>query len=104
MLKNVNEDLLKHPSGYTHWMNLFLSFSNPYYEVAISGEDAKARLEELNSNYIPNILISGATTDSDLPLLKNKFIQDETLVYVCVNGTCKLPVNTIDKALSQILK
>ena len=96
--------MLKIPSGYTHWLSLYLSYSNPYFEVAISGAEAKDKLKELKALYLPNILISGATSDSDLPLLKNKFNQDETLIYVCVNGTCKLPVNTIDKALGQILK
>ncbi|WP_422105994.1 thioredoxin domain-containing protein [Winogradskyella sp.] len=104
MLKNVNEDMLKIPSGYTNWLSLYLSYSNPYFEVAISGVEAKDKLKELKALYLPNIIISGATADSDLPLLKNKFNQDETLIYVCVNGTCKLPVRAIDKALGQILK
>ncbi|MEO1033713.1 MAG: hypothetical protein AAFX55_20175 [Bacteroidota bacterium] len=96
--------MLKIPSGYTNWLSLYLSYSNPYFEVAISGAEAKDKLKELKALYLPNIIISGATTDSDLPLLKNKFNQDETLIYVCVNGTCKLPVRAIDKALGQILK
>ena len=104
MLKNVNTDMLKIPSGYTNWLSLYLNYSNPYYEVAISGELAKDRLKELHNSYIPNILISGATTDSNLPLMINKFNKNETLIYVCVNGTCKLPVDTTVKALSQILK
>ncbi|WP_299520445.1 thioredoxin domain-containing protein [Winogradskyella sp.] len=104
MLKNVNEGMLKTPFGYTNWLSLYLSHSNPYFEVAISGTEALDKLKELKALYIPNILISGATTESDLPLLKNKFNQDETLIYVCVNGTCKLPVNTVNKAVGQILK
>ena len=104
MLKNVNDDMLKYPTGYTHWLSQYLSYSNPYYEVAISGTEAETKLKTLQTSYIPNILISGATTDSELPLLKNKFNEEETLIYVCVNGTCKRPVNSIDMALSQILK
>ncbi|WP_299366295.1 thioredoxin domain-containing protein [Winogradskyella sp.] len=104
MLKNVNDTMLKIPSAYTNWLSLYLNYSNPYYEVVISGEEAKDILKQLKVLYIPNVLISGSTTESDLPLLKNKFNKDETLIYVCTNGTCKLPVNTIDKALGQILK
>ena len=104
MLKNVNDNLIEVPSGFTNWLFLYLNYSNPYYEVAISGENAKDILKEFNTTYIPNILVSGSITESDLPLLKNKFNKEETLVYVCVNGTCKLPVNTTEKALSQILK
>jgi uncharacterized protein YyaL (SSP411 family) len=104
MLTNVSEEIIKTPSAYSNWLALYLNYANPYYEVAISGKEVNVRLEKLYNFYIPNILISGSNTKSDLPLLKNKFNDDETLIYVCVNGTCKLPVNTIDKALSQILK
>ncbi|WP_299126795.1 thioredoxin domain-containing protein [uncultured Winogradskyella sp.] len=104
MLKNVNEDMLKTPSAYTNWLNLYLNYANAYYEVAISGKEATKLLNQLNKYYIPNILISASKSESNLPLLKNKYIIDETLVYVCVNGTCKLPVNSIEKAMSQISK
>jgi uncharacterized protein YyaL (SSP411 family) len=104
MLRNVNEDIEKAPSGYTNWLVLYLNYANPYYEVAISGLEAQSKLKELDRSYLPNILISGSHKNSNLPLLENKFIEDETFIYVCVNGTCKLPVETADKALDQILK
>ncbi len=104
MLRNVNEDIEKSPSGYTNWLVLYLNYASPYYEVAISGPEAHSKLKELGNSYLPNILISGSNKNSDLPLLQNKFIADETFIYVCVNGTCKLPVNDTNKALEQILK
>jgi uncharacterized protein YyaL (SSP411 family) len=104
MLSNVNDDIERAPSGYTNWLKLYLNYANPYYEVAISGLDAHLKLRELDNTYSPNILISGANKDSDLPLLKNKFIKDETFIFVCVNGTCKMPVTRVEEALGQILK
>jgi len=104
MLSNVNEDIEKSPSGYTNWMVLYLNYANPYYEVAISGPEAQTKLKELDATYLPNVLISGSLKNSDLPLLENKFIDNETFIYVCVNGTCKLPVNKTYKAKEQILK
>ena len=104
MLKNLNDDLLKAPSAYSNWLSLYLNYSNPYFEVALSGNDANARLKELQSSYLPNILISGSKTESNLPLMKNKFVDNETLIYVCVNGTCRLPVGDTKQALSQIAK
>jgi uncharacterized protein YyaL (SSP411 family) len=104
MLRNVNDVIEESPSGYTNWLVLYLNYASPYYEVAISGPEAHSKLKELDRSYLPNILISGSDKNSDLPLLQNKFISDETFIYVCVNGTCKLPVETVDKALEQILK
>ncbi|WP_439151626.1 thioredoxin domain-containing protein [Winogradskyella sp.] len=104
MLSNILSDLEKAPTGYTNWMSLYLSYSNPYYEVAISGDDAQEKMIEFNKNYLPNIILAGDTKSSNLPLLQNKFIEDETFIYVCVNGTCKLPVNNTEKAKAQLLK
>jgi len=104
MLRNVNDAMLKSPSAYTNWLALYLNYSNPYYEVAISGDEAFETYKELKQHYLPNILISGSSKESSLPLLENKYNKSETLIYVCVNGTCKLPVNAVDRALSQIAK
>lgn len=104
MLSNVIEDVEKVPSGYTNWLSLYINYANPYYEVAISGKEAHSKLKELDKSYLPNILVSGSDKDSALPLLENKFIEDETFIYVCVNGTCKLPVESTEKAIGQIEK
>lgn len=104
MLSNVNSDIEKSPSAYTNWLVLYLNYSNPFYELAISGSDAQNKLKELYKSYLPNVLISGAKNNSDLPLLQNKFIEGETFMYVCVNGTCKLPVTSTKRAIEQILK
>lgn len=104
MLSNVTEDIGKVPTGYTNWLSLYLNYANPYYEVAISGSEAHSKLKELDRSYLPNILISGSDKNSNLPLLENKFIEGETFLYVCVNGACKLPVTSTEKAIEQILK
>nr|WP_299106994.1 thioredoxin domain-containing protein [uncultured Winogradskyella sp.] len=104
MLSNMNEDIEESPSSYSNWLVLYLNYSNPFYEVGISGDNAQDKLKELDQSYLPNVLISGAKAKSELPLLQNKYIEGETYVYVCVNGTCKMPVTSTEKALSQILK
>ena len=49
-----------------------------------------------------NILIAASKKDSEKYLLKNRYIKGENLIYVCVNNTCKYPVNTVDEALKLI--
>ncbi|WP_411895765.1 thioredoxin domain-containing protein [Winogradskyella sp. A2] len=104
MLSNINGDIVKSPTAFTNWLELYISFANPFYEVAISGPNALEKINEVNSKFIPNIIIAGATQEDDLPLLINKFTEDNTLIYVCVNGTCKLPVAEVEVALKQIEK
>ncbi|TCL64062.1 glycosyl hydrolase family 76 [Mariniflexile fucanivorans] len=102
MLNNVYSDIMSVPSGYSNWLSLNLNYSNPYYEVAISGKDAKQKLKSLNSNYLPNILIAGSTKESNLSLLENRYVSDETYIYICLNSTCNLPTTSPEKALTQI--
>jgi len=104
MLSNINKDINNSPIAYTNWLELYLNFATPFYEVAISGKEAKNKLKELRANYIPNTIVAGATFENNLPLLTNKFIENRTLIYVCVNGTCKMPLEQVRKALKLIKK
>lgn len=102
MLKNVIENAQKYGSGYSNWLQLLSNFVGEYYEIAISGKDALHQLKEINQHYIPNKLIAGSTKKSNIPLLKDRFIETETLMYVCVNSTCNLPEKEAKKALEQL--
>lgn len=99
MLNNVKPEMQEYPSGYSNWFDLMLNYTSPYYEVAIVGVDAKQKITELNKTYLPNKLIAGSTTENAMPLLENRFNPTETLIYVCVNKACKLPVSEVDRAI-----
>ncbi|MDG1714910.1 thioredoxin domain-containing protein [Lacinutrix sp.] len=104
MLNNMIVNIDKAPSSYSNWLSLYLNYSNPYYELAISGANAKEKLKEVNIYYLPNILIAGATQESKLPIMENRFIEADTYIYVCVDGSCKLPVTNTKEAIDQLLK
>jgi uncharacterized protein YyaL (SSP411 family) len=103
LLNNVKPEIQEYASGYSNWLDVMLNYTQPFYEVAIVGEHALDKISELNKTYIPNKLIAGSKTESTLPLLRNRYIDDETLIYVCVNNACKLPVSQVEKAV-KILK
>ncbi len=102
MLNNIIVDAEQSPSGYANWLNLYLNYSNPYYEVAVSGAQAKEKIASITNHYIPNILLAGATNESNMPLMENRFNEDDTYIYVCVDSACKLPEKDVEKALSQL--
>ncbi len=99
MLNNMKPQMEEYPSAYSNWFDLMLNYTSPYYEVAIVGTEAKQKIEELNKTYLPNKLIAGSTSDNTMPLLENRFNPAETLIYVCVNKACKLPVVEVDRAI-----
>jgi uncharacterized protein len=103
MLNNVKPEIQDYTSGYTNWLDLMLNYTNPFYEVAIVGKDAQAKISKLNKTYIPNKLIAGGTSENKLPLLQNRYNTDETLIYVCVNNACQLPVEKVDDAIKLLM-
>ena len=105
MLHNLKIDLMSNPYNYSNWLSLMINFTRPYYELVVAGENASQINNNLKNYYLPNVIIAGTNKDdSQIELLSNKFNEDETFIYVCINGTCKLPQTNIVKAIKSIRK
>lgn len=102
MLNNVMPEIQQYASGYSNWLDLMLNYTNPFYEVAVVGAKAHEKIAALNKTYIPNKLIAGSVSENNLPLLANRYQPDETLIFVCVNNACKLPVSKVEDATKQL--
>ena len=102
MVKNISDQIEVYPNGFSNWMNLILNLNKNFYEIAIVGDNAIEKINELNKNYLPNKIVIGSFGDNSLPLLKNRYIEGETMIYVCVKKACKMPVKTIKEALKLI--
>ena len=102
MLNNVVDMVEKYPSSTSNWLILLQHFTHPFYEIAITGKDALDKRTQLDQHYIPNKLVIGSKKDSDLPLLAYKYVEGETMIYVCLNKVCKLPVTEVDEAIKQL--
>ena len=102
MSLSVSQEFEAYPSGYSNWFDLIYNLKSNYYEVAVIGENAIEKVKEINHKYIPNKLIIGSTRENDLPLLKNRFIEGKTLIYVCVNKVCKLPTESVKESILMI--
>ncbi len=102
-LQNIQDNVIQYPSFYANWAILADWFANPPYEVAIVGSNAETLRRELSQHFLPNAVILGSTSQSQLPLLQGKFQQGLSLIYVCYNKTCQLPVPTVAEALAQVV-
>ena len=102
MLNNVHPEIESYSSSYSNWLDLMLNYTNDYYEVAIVGNEVIEKIKDLNKTYIPNKLIIGSKNENNLPLLKNRYVPDKTLIYVCVNKACKFPDENVNEAIKQI--
>ncbi|MBV1924677.1 MAG: thioredoxin domain-containing protein [Flavobacteriaceae bacterium] len=105
MLKNILPEMETYPSGFSNWLDLLANYQSKYYEIVTVGENALEKTSEINSYYIPNKLVAGSISENNkFPLLNLRFIEDETLIYICVNNTCKLPESDTQKALKTFIK
>ncbi|MGO3181358.1 MAG: thioredoxin domain-containing protein [Aequorivita sp.] len=104
MLKNVVSEIKQYPSGFSNWLDLLLNFQDDFYEVVVVGSEAPEKIKELNTNYLPNIIIAGSEKENNGPLFVNRYVPQETLIYICVNNACQLPLEDSKIAIKTLKK
>ena len=102
MVRNVQNNFIENGQSFANWMNLVLFQNKNFYEIAVVGNDYQEIGKEIASHYLPNSILVGSEKEGDLDLLKNRYNEGQTLVYVCIEGTCKLPVTTVEQTLKQL--
>ena len=98
MINNISGKIKERVTDHLFWLWLSHNYSNKFYELAINGKNAKQKAEELMLKYLPNTLTAASNKSSELYLLKDRYFEEETYIYVCVDNTCKFPVTTIEEA------
>ncbi|WP_103865990.1 thioredoxin domain-containing protein [Aquimarina sp. I32.4] len=102
MLSAMNAYVNDNAKDFSKWSALQLNTIYPFYEIVIVGPKADSIAKVFSSLYLPNTIVVGSTVESTLPIFKNKYVENETFIYVCQEGACKLPVQSIDMALKQL--
>ena len=102
MLKRVRDAVEKYPSSFSRWAQAMALLTEPLYEVAIVGPEALSMATDFQQRaFLPNSVIMAATKANEkYPLLAGRGTADErTLIYVCQDFTCQMPVSSIPEAL-----
>jgi uncharacterized protein YyaL (SSP411 family) len=89
-------------SFYSNWSILFLEKMQPTYEIAIVGDDYAKIGSEMQKEFRPNAIYLGGAAEGTLELLKDKLQPDATMIYVCQNKVCQLPVRDPKQAIDQL--
>ena len=101
MLMSVEKALERYPSSLSKWAGSALALVFPPYEIAVVGMDAHSKSKAINMLFLPNkILMSSVEEDTAFPLLDGRSSDTEggeSLIYVCQNYACKIPVKTIEE-------
>ncbi|HKJ47824.1 MAG TPA: beta-L-arabinofuranosidase domain-containing protein, partial [Christiangramia sp.] len=103
MLQTILDKISEYPQSYSNWLDLLMNFSFPFFEIAVTGENFQKYTSFFQKQYLPNTVLAGTNSDSDLALLKDRLVKGKDLIYICQEGTCQLPVESSEEAL-QLLK
>ncbi len=102
MLQQVQEELEGYGAGYSNWGILQLRMLQPLYEVVFVGKDVDEKREIIQKHYFSNVIFAGSSSESSIPLLKNRFKDGQTLIYVCREKSCLAPVSDPGEALKML--
>jgi len=104
MLKNMIDKIqsTNYISFYSNWAQLLMDHVVAPFEVAIVGKDALSKRKIIAKNYLGNSILLGTESKENLDLLKEKLQEDYTMIYVCQNKTCKLPLEDAQEAVTLV--
>lgn len=103
MLRQIGKLLESDIQYLSNWAIFYTYLVKPTAEIAISGEKAKEMRLGLEQRFYPNKILVGSQKKSELPLLQNRAPNNDTMIYVCYNKTCQLPVSKVKEALNQLV-
>ncbi|MDA8772137.1 hypothetical protein N9M80_03580, partial [Flavobacteriales bacterium] len=89
----------------THWAGLLLWRTEPFHEVVITAPNAKIvanAQHALQAHYRPQSLYAGGASEN-IPLLRDRQL-GELAIFVCEDGSCQLPVASVEKAAGLLTK
>jgi len=93
MLQNVKSSLSKGQVYYANWDLLMMRFLEPSKELVIMGEECINWNLELQKKYTFNTVFLGSYSKEYLPLMEKRYQKGQSLIYLCKDRVCNLPVN-----------
>ena len=102
MIAEVYSSVSTYPSSHAKWLSVSLLLQQPQIEIVVTGKGFKKIMEQLQAFHLPHICWAGAATESTLPLLKERYVTDKTLVYWCEDQRCDLPETHVGNILKRL--
>lgn len=99
MLFVALEQTVNYPSSHANWASAMLNLIHPFYTIAITGPGCLEKAAAIRKHYHPSVFFCGSENESGLPILKDRFVEGETMIYVCTGKECKLPTTSVEVAL-----
>jgi uncharacterized protein YyaL (SSP411 family) len=104
MVSAVGTATIKYPTSFGVWLSCMEEIVRGTNEIAIIGKEWKSMMKKVLEGFIPHKIIMGSEEGQNgYPLLIDKGIEGQTVIYLCKNYSCLKPVNTVPDLYKQIL-
>jgi hypothetical protein len=104
MASKLSGIITTEPVYMSNWGILFSEITQGMNEVVIAGERLEETRKEIHRDYFPFALTLGTKSKSNLALLAGREAKaGKTMIYICQNKICQLPVDNVKEAVQQIL-
>ncbi|MGB0839158.1 MAG: thioredoxin domain-containing protein [Chitinophagales bacterium] len=97
LLKSMEDALVKYPRSFANWAINYMTLHFGIEEVVVVGKNANTLGESVNTLFMPEkIMQVSQVSNEQFPLLKGRFQENKTQIYLCQNETCQMPVETLE--------
>lgn len=103
MASALGRPVSAYPGSFGVWATLFQAFTYTIPEVVITGRQPEKTREEFLKHLVPYRVFQSANQENtQFPLLRDKIIGELSLIFLCKNYSCQLPVNEIATAIRNL--
>jgi uncharacterized protein YyaL (SSP411 family) len=101
MLKSISEVALRYPTSFGVWVSVIHEIIAGSKEISIVGTEWENYLVELLEYHIPyKLIMCSEYSQEPYPMLREKGVTGQTIIYLCTNYQCSQPVNSVERLIS----
>ena len=102
MLSNVDDGMENYGSGYSNWSFLLNHFIFDLKELLCVGSEGKSNAYKLARSKMQFCLIAFKNESDDSELF-SEYSSEFNQIYICVEGSCLMPVSDVKSALETVM-
>ena len=102
MLASCKSEIQSYPGNYSYWLTVALRLLKPGYEIVAVGPNSKKILREIRNTQFTLNCSWAAAEKSNLPLFQNRVSKNKTLIFLCKNKQCELPLESVEEVKEKL--
>ena len=103
MTASLERAVTGYPGSFGGWATMIMAFTYSIPEVVITGRKPENARKEFLTHLIPfRVFQSTQVKNTQFPLLRNKPVDSDPLIFLCKDYSCQTPVNEVAVAIRSL--